>query len=178
MRIYERLLRRATRRVGGPIRPAEWVMSAGLSLSHGANDAQKGMGVIGALLVATKHLDSFSVPLWVKLSAGAALTLGTALGGWRIVRTVGRRIVHLQPLTAFTSQSASTGVILGASLLGAPVSTTQVVASSVVGVGGGRRRWRHVRWRVVRARGIAWLFTRPVAGALGAITLFVWAAIG
>jgi PiT family inorganic phosphate transporter len=177
MRIYQRLLRRATRRIGGPIVPGEWAMSAALSLSHGANDAQKGMGVIAALLLATGHLDSLSVPLWVKLSAGAALTLGTAIGGWRIVRTVGRRIVHLSPLTAFTSQSASTGVILGASLVGAPVSTTQVVASSVVGVGGGRRRWRHIRWRVVRAMAVAWLLTLPSSGVLAAITLFVWDAI-
>ena len=94
------------------------------------------------------------MPLWVKLGCGAALTLGTALGGWRIVRTVGRRIFRLAPLDAFSSQSASTAVILAASYLGGPVSTTQVVASSVVGVGGGRRRWRHVRWLVVRSIGV------------------------
>jgi PiT family inorganic phosphate transporter len=177
MRLNERLVRRATRRVNGPIRAAEWVMSAGLSLSHGANDAQKSMGAVAALLLATGHLDSLSVPLWVKLACGTALTFGTALGGWRIVRTIGRRIVHLAPLAAFTSQTASTVTILGASLAGAPVSTTQVVASSVVGVGGGHRRWRHVRWNVVRAMGAAWLLTLPVSAALGAITLLGWDAI-
>ena len=127
------------------------------------------MGVIAALLIATGHLDSIAVPLWVKLACGAALTLGTAMGGWRIVRTIGRRIFRLAPLDGFASQSASTAVILAASYLGAPVSTTQVVASSVVGVGGGRRRWHHVRWAVVRSIGFAWLLTLPATAALGAV---------
>jgi PiT family inorganic phosphate transporter len=172
-----RMIRRVTRRAHGPIRGSEWVMSAALSFSHGANDAQKGMGAIAALLVATDHLDSFAVPLWAKLTCGAALTLGTALGGWRIVRTVGRRIFRLTPIDGFASQTASTAVILGASFAGAPVSTTQVVASSVVGVGGGRRRWHHVRWAVVRAISLAWLFTLPGSALLGAVTLVAWDAI-
>jgi PiT family inorganic phosphate transporter len=177
-RAARRLLRRATRNVHGPIRGSEWVMSAALSFSHGANDAQKAMGAIAALLLATGHLESFAVPLWAKLACGATLTAGTALGGWRIVRTVGRRIFRLTPVDGLASQSASTAVILGASFLGAPVSTTQVVATSVVGVGGGRRRWRHVRWAVVRSICLAWLLTLPCAAALGAITLAVWDAIG
>lgn len=176
-RIGTRLLRRATNQIEPSIRGAQWVTSATLSLSHGANDAQKMMGVIAALLLATGHLDSFSVPLWVKLSSGIALTVGTALGGWRIVRTVGRGIFHVRPFDGVSSQSGSTAVILGASYLGAPVSTTQVVASSVIGVGGGTRRWRHVRWSLVRAIGIAWLLTLPTAAALGAVTLVAWEAI-
>jgi PiT family inorganic phosphate transporter len=176
-RFNQLALRRATRRVRTPIHAGEWVMSAGLSLSHGANDAQKSMGVIAALLLATGHLESFSVPLWVKLSAGAMLTLGTALGGWRIVRTIGRRITHLAPVDGFASQSASTAVILGSSLVGAPVSTTQVVASSVIGVGGGRRRWRHVRWAVVRSMALAWLFTLPASALLAAATVRIWIGI-
>jgi inorganic phosphate transporter, PiT family len=175
-RLNNRALRRATQRVEQPIRGSEWAMSSALSLSHGTNDAQKAMGVVAAMLVATGHLSSFSVPLWTKVACGAALTFGTALGGWRIVRTVGRRIIRLAPIDALASQGASTGVILGASLVGAPVSTTQVVASSVVGVGGGRRRWRHVRWNVVRAIAFAWLLTLPAAAAIGAITLVVWKA--
>ncbi|HEY1273274.1 MAG TPA: inorganic phosphate transporter [Thermoleophilaceae bacterium] len=176
-RLNQLMVRRATRRIHSPIRGAEWVMSAGLSLSHGANDAQKSMGVIAALLLATGHIESFSVPLWVKFSAGFMLTLGTALGGWRIVRTIGRRITHLAPLDGFASQSASTAVILGASFAGAPVSTTQVVASSVIGVGGGRRRWRHVRWAVVRAMAVAWLLTLPASALLGAGTVRIWVGI-
>jgi PiT family inorganic phosphate transporter len=170
-------LRRATRRIGGPIRGAEWAMSAALSFGHGANDAQKSMGVIAALLVASGHLTTLSVPLWVKLGCGGALTLGTSLGGWRIIRTVGRRIFRLAPIDGFASQSASTAVILPASYLGAPVSTTQVVTSSVVGVGGGRRRWHHVRWAVVRSIAYAWLLTLPAAAVLGAIMLATWRVV-
>jgi PiT family inorganic phosphate transporter len=177
MRLDRRVLARATRRARAPIRGGQWAMSAALSFSHGANDAQKAMGAIAALLLATGHLDAFSVPLWVKLASGVALTLGTALGGWRIVRTVGRRIFHLTPIDGFASQTASTGVILAASFAGAPVSTTQVVASSVAGVGGGRRRWRHVRWAVVRSMALAWLFTLPAAAAIGAVSVRVWVGL-
>lgn len=178
VRLTRLVLRRSTRRVREPIRAAEWGMSAALSFSHGANDAQKSMGVVAALLLASGHLQTFSVPLWVKLVCAGALTIGTALGGWRIVRTIGRRIIRLAPLDAFASQSASTAAILAASLVGAPASTTQVVASSVVGVGGGRRRWGHVRWAVVRSMALAWLLTLPASAGLGAITLLACDAIG
>ena len=177
VRLNRRALRRATRRVRSPIRGAEWGMSAALSFSHGANDAQKAMGVIGALLLASGRLQVFGVPVWAKLACGAALTAGTAMGGWRIVRTIGRRIFRMAPIDGFASQSASTAVILAASYLGAPVSTTHVVASSVIGVGGGERRWRHVRWTVVRSMAFAWLFTLPAAALLGAGSVAIWRAI-
>jgi PiT family inorganic phosphate transporter len=177
IRASGRLLRRASRLVEAPVRGAEWAMSAALSFSHGANDGQKAMGVVAGLLVASGHLQTFSVPLWTKLACGTALTLGTTLGGWRIVRTIGRRIFRLAALDSFASQSASTLVILSSSYVGAPVSTTQVVASSVVGVGGGRRRWHHVRWAMVRSMGYAWLATLPAAAGLGAVTVLVWEAI-
>jgi PiT family inorganic phosphate transporter len=177
VRLVRRLLRRATRRINRPINGAQWVMSAALSFSHGANDAQKAMGVIGALLVADGRLDSFGVPLWAMLACGLGLTVGTSLGGWRIVRTIGRRIFRLTPVDAFSSQAASTAVILGSSFAGSPVSTTHVVASSVVGVGGGRRRWGHVRWAVVRSMAFAWLLTLPAAAALAVLTYAVWTAI-
>ena len=173
-RLVRLALRRGTRRLAGPVRGSEWAMSAALSFSHGANDAQKAMGVTAAILLAGGRLDTLTVPLWVKVASGAALTIGTAMGGWSIVRTIGRRIFHLHPVDAFSSQSASTAVILASSYVGAPVSTTHVVASSVIGVGVGRRRWRHVRWAVVRAMGFAWLATLPAAGLLGAILGIVW----
>jgi PiT family inorganic phosphate transporter len=106
-----------------------------------------------------------------------ALTVGTVLGGWRIVWTIGRRIFRLAPLDAFSSQAASTAVILGSSFAGAPVSTTHVVASSLVGIGGGRRRWRHVRWVVVRDMASAWALTLPVTAVLGGVTFLVWTEI-
>lgn len=166
--------RRATGRVHTPIRFGEWAMSAALSFSHGSNDGQKAMGVTAALLVAGGHLNTFAVPLWVKVTCGLALTIGTAMGGWTIIRTIGRRILHLHPIDGFTSQTSSTAVILASSYVGAPVSTTQVVASSIVGIGVGRRRWHHVRWAVVRAIGFAWVVTLPAAAALGAAVSIVW----
>lgn len=177
-----RLLRRASRRWTtrwiGPVRGGGWVAAAGLSFSHGGNDAQKAMGVIAVLLVASGQTDTMTVPMWAKIATGAALTLGTALGGWRIVKTIGRRIFSLAPIDSLSSQTSSTAVILGASLVGAPVSTTQVVASSVIGAGAGRRRWRHVRWQIVREMGIAWLTTIPAAAALAVGVLIGWRALG
>lgn len=173
-RLLRRAARRWTTRWTGPVRGAGWVAAAGLSFSHGANDAQKAMGVIAVLLVASGRSDTPTVPLWVKVVTGAALTLGTALGGWRIVKTIGRRIFSLAPIDSLCSQASSTAVILGASLVGAPVSTTQVVASSVVGVGAGRRRWRHVRWGIVREMGLAWLITVPAAGVFAVGVLLGW----
>jgi PiT family inorganic phosphate transporter len=168
------LAARATRRVGPPVRTGQWVMSGALALTHGANDAQEAVGVIAALLVAGGELRSLAAPLWVEVACGAALTLGTAFGGWPIVRTIGRRLVRLRPIDGLSSQSGATAVLLGASMIGAPVSTTQVVASSVVGVGGGRHRWRHVRWPLVRSMLIAWVVTVPVSATLAAVALLPW----
>ena len=174
IRAIRRLGRRATRRWHGPVNGGQWVMSAALSFSHGANDAQKAVGVIGALLLAAGERDTLSAPTWATLACAIALTAGTALGGWRIMRTVGRRIYRIQPVEGLASQTASSGVIFGASLLGAPTSTSQVVASSVVGIGAGRRRLHHVNWAVVRQMGLAWLITMPAAAVLAGVTLGLW----
>jgi PiT family inorganic phosphate transporter len=176
-RALRRGLRRATRRWRHPIRAGEWVMSAGLAFSHGANDAQKAVGLLAALLVADGRLASPSAPAWAVLACAAALTAGTAIGGWRIVEKVGRGIYRIQPAEGLASQAASAGVIFGASLAGAPVSTSQVVASSIVGVGGGRRRWRHVRWAAVGDMALAWALTIPATAALGALTLLLLGGI-
>jgi len=173
-RSARRAVRRGTHRLRRPVRGGQWVMSEGLALSHGANDAQKAVGLVALLLVAGGHLQTLSAPVWVRVGCGVALTAGTAVGGWPIVRTLGRRITLLRPIDALASESASTAVILGASVIGAPVSTTQVVASSVVGVGGGHRRWRHVRWRVVEAMLLAWLVTVPATAVLAAMVLVPW----
>ena len=169
-----RAARRASRRLRGPVRVGQWIMSEGLALTHGANDAQKAVGVVALLLVAGGELQHFESPTWVELACGGALTAGTALGGWPIVRTLGRRITLIRPIDALASQAGSTAVLLGASVIGAPVSTTQIVASSVVGVGGGRRRWRHVRWRVVRTMLLAWLVTVPATAVFAVVALLPW----
>ena len=170
-----RSLRRATRRVTAAVRHGEYGTAAALAFSHGANDAQKTMGIITLLLLSAGHLHAFTVPLWVKLAAAAAMTLGTALGGWRIVRTVGRGIYRLTPLDGLVSQAGSAAVILGAAGVGAPVSTTHVVAASVVGVGVGQRK-RHVRWRVVREMASAWLVTLPATALLAGVVVPLWQA--
>jgi PiT family inorganic phosphate transporter len=174
VRVVRSTTRRATRRWQGPVRAGEWGMSAALAFSHGANDAQKSVGVIAALLLAAGQLGSLTAPTWTKMVCALALTAGTALGGWRIIATVGRRIYRIRPEEGLSSQTASASVIFGASLLGAPVSTTQVVASSVVGVGVGRRRWHHVHWVVVRDMGLAWLITMPVTALLAVVALVLW----
>jgi PiT family inorganic phosphate transporter len=169
IRALRRLGRRATRAWHSPIRAGEWGMSAALAFSHGANDAQKSVGVVAALLLADGQIDTLAAPTWAVVGCSLSLTVGTALGGWRIIRTVGRRIFRIQPVDGLASQTGSAAVLLGASLVGAPASTTQVVASSVVGVGVGRRRWRHVHWAVVRQMVVAWIFTLPVTAALAAV---------
>jgi PiT family inorganic phosphate transporter len=177
-----RALRRAgghlTRRSRGAVRGLQWLGAAALAFGHGANDASKSVGVIAALLLADGRTDQLAAPLWATAGCALALTAGTALGGWRIVRTVGRRIYPVRSLDAVGAQGASAGVLLGATALGAPISTTQVVASSLVGAGGGHARWRHVRWPMVGQILLAWIVTLPVTAALAGGALVVWRWIG
>src|SRR4029453_11394476 len=130
-------LRRATSRVNRPVLRAQWGTSGWLALRPGANERQKGEGVLARLRCANGTTQSLSAPVWATLACAGALTLGTALGGWRIVKTIGRPIFRVRPVDGLVSQASSAAVILVASLVGAPASTTQVVSSSVVGVGGG-----------------------------------------
>jgi PiT family inorganic phosphate transporter len=150
-------------------RGAQWGTSLTLALSHGTNDAQKTMGVMSMGLVAFGVLPTFYVPNWVIAASALAMSAGTALGGWRLIRTVGAGFFRIRPIHAFSSQIASTVVILGAALMGAPVSTTQVISSSIVGVGAAHR-FPMVRWGVAANIVTAWVFTIPVTGLLGAAT--------
>jgi PiT family inorganic phosphate transporter len=167
-------LRRATTRANPPVLRGQWLTSGLLAFSHGANDAQKAVGVLAVLLLAHGTTQSLAVPVWTKLACSVALTAGTALGGWRIVKTIGRRLFRIRPVDGLVSQTSSAAVILSASLLGAPASTTQVVASSVVGVGVGRHRYRHVGWGVVGSILLAWVTTLPAAALLAALLVPVW----
>jgi inorganic phosphate transporter, PiT family len=167
-------LRRATTRFHPLVLRLQWPTSALLAFTHGANDAQKSVGVLAVLLLANETTQSLSAPVWTKAACGAAITAGTLLGGWPIVRTIGRRLFRIRPVDGLVSQTSSAAVILSASLLGAPASTAQVVASSVVGVGGGRRRYRHVGWKVVGNIMLAWITTLPAAAMLAALFLAPW----
>jgi PiT family inorganic phosphate transporter len=172
-RIALRGLRRGSRRLQGPVSKLQWPTSAWLAFSHGSNDASKAVGIIFALQLA-RNPDVTSSSTWAKVGCAVALTLGTAIGGWRIVRTIGRRIFRLRPLDGLASQTSSAGVIFGASLIGAPVSTTQVVSSSVVGIGAARRRYGHIGWNVVKEILIAWVTTMPAAALLAVVSLPLW----
>ena len=146
--------------------------SISLSLSHGANDAQKPMGIIMMSLVILGISPTFHIPFWVIISCAAAIALGTASGGWRIIKTVGSKIYRLRSVHAFCAQTASATVILGASLIGGPVSTTHVVSSSIMGVGAGQRI-SAVRWGVAKNIIIAWFITIPASAAMAGLSFFV-----
>ncbi len=144
--------------------------SSSVSFSHGSNDAQKTMGIITLLLLTAGKLPDnvFAVPDWVAFLGYGTIGLGTLAGGWRIIRTMGMRITHLQPVNGFAAESASAMVILGASLGGIPVSTTHVVSGSIVGVGAAKR-FTAVRWGVARRIVLAWMITIPMAALVAGL---------
>ncbi len=147
---------------------SQWLTTLALGLSHGTNDAQKTMGILAMGLVAFGVLPRFYIPTWVIFASATAMALGTALGGWRLIRTMGAGFYRVRPLHAFSSQVASFGVIIGAALWGAPVSTTQVISSSIVGAGSAERI-NKVRWGVATQIVSAWMLTIPFTGLLGAL---------
>jgi inorganic phosphate transporter, PiT family len=167
-RTMGRLLQGAKPSVNKYLRRSQWVTSAGLAFSHGANDAQKSMGVITMVLVLGGFLDEFAVPFWVISVCASAITLGILSGGWRIVRTVGFGIYKVRPLHALNAQLTSAAVIFTASQFGAPVSTTHVVSSSIMGIGASE--WpKAVRWAKAQDILRTWLVTIPAAGVVGAV---------
>jgi len=168
MKLFLFLARGASPRINHWLKRAQILTTAGLALSHGANDAQKTMGVITMGLVATGLLPSFQVPTWVILAAAGAIALGTYMGGWNVIKTLGAKFYKVRPMHAFTSQVTSGLIIMAASILGGPVSTTQVVSSSIMGAGSGQRI-SQVRWKVGRDILIAWVLTIPVTAILAAL---------
>ncbi len=149
-------------------RRSQWLTAITLGLSHGTNDAQKTMGVLAMGLVAFGAIPTFYVPAWVIAACAISIALGTALGGWRLIKTMGGKFYRIRPVHAFSSQFASTTVILGAALLGAPVSTTQVISSTILGAGSAERIQK-VRWGIAGQIVLAWIFTIPATGAFGAL---------
>ena len=140
------------------------------SLSHGTNDAQKTMGIIALALIASGHLDSGAdPPTWVVVSAATAIALGTYVGGWRIIRTMGSRIIKMDPAQGFASQSVGAAVILSASHVGFPLSTTHVISGAIMGAGAAKRI-SAVRWGVAGNIVVAWVLTLPAAAVVGGVT--------
>jgi inorganic phosphate transporter, PiT family len=149
------------------------LLSAGLySLGHGGNDAQKTMGIITGLLVASGYLKHFHVPLWVILISHAAIALGTMFGGWRIVKTMGTKITKLQPFGGFCAETSGAITLVGATLLGIPVSTTHTITGAIVGVGA-TRRLSAVKWGVAGRIVWAWILTIPIAAAVSWVAYFL-----
>jgi inorganic phosphate transporter, PiT family len=157
----------ATPRINNFFKRSQLVSVVALALGQGANDSAKSMGMITLALVIEGYLRVFIVPVWVMLICAAALAMGTALGGLRLVRTVGGKFYRVHPVDAFASQVASALVIISASLAGGPVATTQVVSSSVMGVGAAQRV-NMVRWSLGRDIAISWLLTIPSSALLSA----------
>jgi PiT family inorganic phosphate transporter len=158
---------KASPRINGVFKKLQIITSIGLSLSHGTNDAQKTMGIITLGLVISGMQSTFEVPFWVIVICASAIGAGTALGGWQLIKTLGSKFYKIRPVHGFASQATSAIVILTASLLGGPVSTTQVVSSSILGVGAAERMSK-VRWGVAGEIVMAWIITIPATMAAGA----------
>jgi PiT family inorganic phosphate transporter len=154
-------------RVDKMFRRLQLCSAAAFSLSHGANDAQKTMGIITGVLVTAGYLKTFHVPWWVILSAHAAIGLGTLAGGWRIIHTMGSKITKLQPVGGFAAETGSAIAIFTATFFGIPVSTTHAITGAIVGVGA-TRRLSAVRWGIAGQIVWAWLLTIPAAAIFGA----------
>ena len=149
------------------------VSAAFMSFSHGNNDAQKSMGIITLALISSGLLpQNAGVPIWVKLACAIAMGLGTSIGGWKIIKTMGTSIIKLQPIGGFAVQTSAAAVIEIATFFGAPVSTTHVISTSLMGVGASKR-FNAVRWSTARSIVWAWVLTIPIAAALGAIITFL-----
>lgn len=153
------------------------ILSAGfMALSHGHNDAQKSMGIIALALVLTYPGEAFEVPLWVILTCAIAMGLGTLSGGWRIIRTLGSKMIKLQPIHGFAAETTASIIITGASQFGIPVSTTQVISSSILGVGA-TRGLSAVRWGIVGNILWAWVLTLPLTFLFAGMLMTIMKAI-
>jgi PiT family inorganic phosphate transporter len=172
MRISLWAVRNATPKANLFFKYAQIPTAFTLALSHGTNDAQKTMGIITLGLVVLGYQQAFIVPWWVILSSATAIAIGTALGGWRIIHTLGGKFYRIRPIHSFTSQLSSMVVILSASLFGGPVSTTHVVSSSIIGVGAAQRK-SMVRWGVMSDILIAWFLTVPVTAGIAALLYYL-----
>ncbi len=174
MRLVLWISRGATPKANIFFRMAQLPTALVLSLSHGSNDAQKTMGLISLALLVLGKQAVFSVPPWVVIVCAVTIALGTASGGWRLIRTLGAKFYRVRPVHSFTAQLSAAAVILAASLLGGPVSTTHVVSTSILGVGSAQRV-SQVRWRVLGEIALAWLLTIPMSAGLAMLMYLLFA---
>jgi inorganic phosphate transporter, PiT family len=165
LRMIYFFVRFASPRINEFFKRAQFFTAVGLALSHGTNDAQKTMGMITLSLLVGGMLTEFTVPFWVVTASAGVMALGAAIGGWRLIRTLGGKFYKIRPVHSFATQMTSAFVIFVSSFGGAPVSTTQIVSSAIVGVGSSERLSK-VRWNVVGNILAAWIITIPVSGLL------------
>jgi len=163
-------------RLNGAFRRLQVLSAAWMAFSHGSNDAQKTMGIMTLALVTAGVIPEFRVPLWVILVAATAISLGTAAGGWRIIKTMGTKVVKLDPVHGFAAETTAATVIFTASHFGMPVSTTHVISSAIMGVGSSDRM-KTVRWGVARSIATAWVLTLPASGLAAAIAYLILSPI-
>ncbi|MCJ7702755.1 MAG: inorganic phosphate transporter [Anaerolineales bacterium] len=171
MRVTLSAVKGASPKANGFFKAAQVPTALALALSHGTNDAQKTMGIITLGLVVLGYQSEFAVPWWVILASATAIGLGTAVGGWRIIHTLGGKFYRIRPIHSFTSQLTSAVVIMTASLTGGPVSTTHVVSTAILGVGAAQRK-SQVRWGVMVDILVAWLLTVPVTAGVAVLVYF------
>ena len=167
---------RTPRQMNKYFRGLQLLSSALFSFAHGTNDAQKTMGIIVSSLLAAGYVESLDVPLWVVLSAHTAIALGTLLGGWKVIRTMGHRLTKLNPLGGFCAETGGAATVLFAAGLGVPASTTHTIAGAIAGVGT-VKRLRAVRWHMAREIVWAWVLTLPTTLAVGALTYLLVQAV-
>jgi PiT family inorganic phosphate transporter len=167
----------APSRVDRYFRKLQLVSAALYSLGHGANDAQKTMGIIAGALFAAGYLTEFRIPFWVEMAAYSAISLGTLSGGWRIIHTMGSKITRLQPVGGFAAETAGAISLFTATSLGVPVSTTHTITGAIIGVGS-VRRLSAVRWGIAGQIVWAWLLTIPAAAFIAAVTYYIFAFTG
>jgi len=171
------LARGASPRINEFFKRGQWVTAVVMAFGQGTNDAQKTMGVIALSLVIAGALPTFQIPTWVVAVSAAAIAIGTSLGGWRLIRTLGAKIYKIRPLHSFSTQLSSAGVIVAASLFGMPVSASQVVSSAIIGVGSAERASK-VRWSVAEEIILSWLITIPASGLLSAAVYWLLVSLG
>jgi len=166
-------------RANGAFRKLQLCSSGLMALSHGTNDAQKTMGLITLALFIFGQIPELAVPLWVKWACGLSMALGTATGGWKIIKTMGHKVFKMEPVHGFAAETASALVINLASVAGAPISTTHTISAAVMGVGSSKR-FSAVRWGVAGHMVVAWVLTIPAAAALGALFMILlgWLGVG
>jgi len=160
------------RKVNNYFKKFQILSAAWMSFSHGMNDAQNAMGIITMALVSYGALDAFKVPLWVMIACAFAMALGTSLGGWKVIKTMGTKVFKLQPVHGFSAETSAATVIAGISWFGIPISTTHVISTAIMG-SGSSQKLSAVRWGIVKNIVVAWVITIPASGAIAAFLYFL-----